>query len=141
MGIPHPQKAVTALFTSKAASLNEAVIVLWHTNALLRDPLVWDPYCINITGISYSIIRLYNVYNNVIRSPAFFRDLFFTIIYVCPNPEKKQLNRIQPRGSFIIHLGGNSFCHYVLLNDVQRVFESYPAHICKYIYERGTKIR
>ena len=31
-------KAVTALFTSKAAALNKAVIVLWHTTALLRDP-------------------------------------------------------------------------------------------------------
>ena len=31
-------KAVTALFTSKAASLNKAVIVLWDTTALLRDP-------------------------------------------------------------------------------------------------------
>ena len=34
-------KAVTALFTSKAASLDKAVMVLWHTTALLRDP-----YCI-----------------------------------------------------------------------------------------------
>ena len=31
-------KAGTALFTSKAASLNNATIVLWHTTALLRDP-------------------------------------------------------------------------------------------------------
>ena len=34
-------KAVAALSSSKAASLNKAVILLWHTTALLRDP-----YCI-----------------------------------------------------------------------------------------------
>ena len=30
-------KAASALFTTKAASLNKAVIMLWHTD-LLRDP-------------------------------------------------------------------------------------------------------
>ena len=31
-------KAVTALFTSNAASLTKAVTALWHTTAFLRGP-------------------------------------------------------------------------------------------------------
>ena len=33
-------KAETALFTSKASSLNKAVIVLWHTTAVIERPLL-----------------------------------------------------------------------------------------------------
>ena len=42
-------KAVTALISSEAASLNKAVIVLWHTTALLRDPYycVGSKLCLN----------------------------------------------------------------------------------------------
>ena len=35
-------KALTALFTSTAAARYKAVIVLWHTTALLRDPYCPD---------------------------------------------------------------------------------------------------
>ena len=55
-------KAVTAVFTSKAAARYKAVIVLRHTTALLRDP-----YCINnhIVGVVHKnhIMRMRLMYH------------------------------------------------------------------------------